>query len=154
MKPSRLIDALLALACLAITVAIAAPVAATIFTPGWVESAGIRQWASIGFFLSVAAFFLFLALRFTRHAARGGRRILRSADWWVIAALCVLATASAAVASHWAIALPGLLPIAVAALFARRRAREQRLARVDGEATGLPPRTTFATERSSGPRVM
>ena len=155
MRPvSRLIEALLALACLAVTVAIAAPVAATIFTPGWLESARLRHWASMVFFLSVAAVFLFLAVRLIRHASRGGRRILRSKDWWAIAALCAVATVAAGIASYWTISLPGLLPIAVAALFARRRTREERLKIVDGDASDLPPRATFATERSSGPRAV
>ena len=155
MRPvSRLIEALLALACLAVTVAIAAPVAATIFTPGWLESARLRHWASMMFFLSVAAVFLFLALRLIRHASKGGRRILRSKDWWAIAALCAVATVAAGIASYWTISLPGLLPIAVAALFARRRTREERLKIVDGDASDLPPRATFATERSSGPRAV
>jgi hypothetical protein len=155
MRPvSRLIEALLALACLGFTIAIAAPVAATFFTPGWLEGARLRHWASMTFFLSVAAVFLFLALRLIRHSSKGGRRILRSTDWWAIAALCVVATVAAGIASYWTIALPGLLPIAVASFFARRRARDDRLKVVDGDASDLPPRATFATERSSGPRAV
>jgi Zn-dependent protease with chaperone function len=114
----------------------------------------MRHWASMTFFLSVAAVFLFVALRLIRHSSKGGRRILRSADWWAIAALCALATAAAGVASYWTISLPGLLPIAAAVLFARRRAREERLKVVDGDASELPPRAAFATERSSGPRAV
>jgi hypothetical protein len=151
---SRLIEALLALAFVAIAIAIVAPVAATIFTPGWVESARVRHWGGMAFFSTVAATFLFIALRLVRHSSKGGRRVLRSTDWWVIAALCVVGTLSAALASYWTIALPGLLPLAIAVLIARRRAREERLVLVDGDVTGLPPRATFATERSSGPRAI
>ena len=140
---ARLIEALLALAFLAITIVIAAPVAATIFTAGWLESARLRHWASMMFFLSVAAVFLFVALRLMRHSSKGGRRILRSHDWWTIAALCVLGTAAAGVASFWTIALPGLLPIAAAVLFARRRAREERLVLVDPHSAGFPPSAAF-----------
>jgi hypothetical protein len=151
---SRLIEALLALAFVAIAIAIVAPVAATIFTPGWVESARLRHWAGMAFFSTVAATFLFVALRLVRHSSKGGRRVLRSADWWVIAALCVVGTLSAAIASYWTIALPGLLPLAAAVLMARRRAREQRLVLVEGRTTDLPPRATFATDRPSGPRAV
>ena len=151
---SRLIEALLALACVAIAIAIAAPVAATIFTPGWVESAHLRHWASMTLFSTVAATFLFIALRLVRHSSKGGRRVLRSTDWWALAALSVVGTLSVGIASYWTIALPGLLPLAVAVLMARRRAREQRLVLVDGDTTDLPPRATLATERSSGPRAL
>jgi hypothetical protein len=151
---SRLIEALLALAFVAIAIAIAAPVAATIFTPGWVESARLRHWAGMAFFSTVAATFLFIALRLVRHSSNGGRRILRSTDWWAIAALCVIGTVSAAIASYWTIALPGLLPVAAAVLMARRRAREQRLVLVDGDTTDVPPRATSARERSTGPRAL
>jgi hypothetical protein len=140
---SRLIEALLALACLAITIAIAAPVAATIFTPGWVEVARMRHWAGMTFFLSVAAVFLFIGLRLIRHSSRGGRRVLRSTDWWVIAALCVVGTVSAGLASYWTIALPGLLPIAAAVLVARRRTREERLVLVDPHSADSPPSAAF-----------
>ena len=139
---TRLIEALLALAFVAIAIAIAAPVAATIFTPGWLESARLRHWAGMAFFLSVAAVFLFVALRLVRHGSREGRRIMHSTDWWAIAVLCAVATVAAGVASYWTIALPGLLPIAAAALLARRRAREERLVLV-ADSPDFPPSAAF-----------
>ena len=146
---TRLTEALLGVALLALAAAIIGPVAATILTPGWVETADARDVASMTFFLSVAAAFVWVALRLIVRRARSARGILSSRDWWALAALALLATVGAAVASHWTIALPGLLPIAGAGLMARRRARLERIVLVDSDSSELPPRASFTTRQSS-----
>jgi drug/metabolite transporter (DMT)-like permease len=151
---SRLIEALLAVALLGLATVLIGPVAATILTPGWVETADARDWASMTFFLCVAAAFLLIALRLAFRRTRSVRGTLRSRDWWALAALALFATVCAAVASHWTIALPGLLPIAAAILLARRRARQERLVLVDADPSELPPRASFTGRQSSGPRPM
>jgi chromate transport protein ChrA len=149
---SRLIEILLAIALLAIATIVIAPVAATITTPGWIETADFRDWASMTFFLSVAAVFLLVALRLIFSGRQSVRGLLRSRDWWVIAVLALVATICVAIASHWTIALPGLLVIAAAALVARRRARLERLVLVESDPEQSPPRSSFTTRQSSGPR--
>jgi hypothetical protein len=151
---SRLIEALIAVALLGLATVLIGPVAATILTPGWVETADARDWASMTFFLCVAAAFLLIALRLAFRRTRSVRGVLRSRDWWAFAALALLATVCAAIASHWTIALPGLLPIGAAILLARRRARQERLVLVDSDPSELPPRASFTGRQSSGPRSM
>lgn len=151
---SRLIEALLAVALLGLATLLIGPVAATMLTPGWLETADARDWASMTFFLCVAAAFLLIALRLAFRGTRSARGTLRSRDWWALAALALFATVCAAVASHWTIALPGLLPIAATILLARRRARQERLVLVDADPSELPPRASFTGRQSSGPRSM
>jgi hypothetical protein len=148
---SRLVEILLSVALLAIATIVIAPVGATITTPGWIETADGRDWAGMTFFLSVAAVFLLVAFRLAFTGRRSLRGLLRSRDWWVIAILASVATICVAIASHWTIALPGLLPIAAAALLARRRARLERLVLVEPDPEQVPPRSTFTTRQSSGP---
>lgn len=145
----RLIELLLALFVVGLATLLIGPVAATMLTPGWLESADGRDWASMTFFLCVAVVFLLVAFRIAFRRAGLRRHVLGAPEWWAIAGLAVIATLSAALASHWTIALPGLVPIAIAVLFARRRAHAARLAIVDGEAD-LPPRATFTSARPSG----
>jgi hypothetical protein len=145
----RLIELLLALFVLGLATLLIGPVVATMLTPGWLESADGRDWASMTFFLCVAAVFLLVAFRIVFRRAGLRRHVLGAPEWWGIAGLSVIATVSAAIASHWTIALPGLLAIAIAALFARRRAHAERLAIVDAE-PDLPPRATFTSVRGSG----
>jgi lysylphosphatidylglycerol synthetase-like protein (DUF2156 family) len=149
---SRLFEILLGVALVAIAIIVIAPVAATITTPGWIETADGRDWASMTFFLSVAAVVLLVALRLVFTGRRSRRGLLRSRDWWMIAVLAGVATVCVAMASHWTIALPGLLPIAAAILVARRRARLERLVLVESDSEQIPPRSTFTTRQSSGPR--
>jgi chromate transport protein ChrA len=150
--PGRLIEALLTLALVGLAILLIGPVAATMLTPGWIETADARDWASMTFFLCVAAAILLVALRLTFRRTRSVRGVLRSRDWWALAALAVLATVCAALASHWMIALPGLLPIGATVLMARRRARQERLVLVDSDSPDLPPRASFTARQSSGPR--
>ena len=150
--PRRLIELLLAVALIGIATILIGPVAATILTPGWLETADARDWASMTFFLCAAAALLLVALRLVFRRTRSVRGVLRSRDWWALAALALLATVCAAVASHWTIALPGLLPIGVAVLLARRRMRAERLVLVDSDPAELPPRAAFTTSKSSGSR--
>lgn len=147
--PRRLIELLLALFVLGLATLLIGPVAATMLTPGWLESADGRDWASMTFFLCVAAVFLLVAFRmvFRRERVRG--HVLGAAEWWAIAGLSVIATVSVAIASHWTIALPGLLPVGISVLLARRRARAERLTIVEPSAD-LPPRATFTSARPSG----
>jgi hypothetical protein len=70
----------------------------------------------------------------------------------VLATLALLAGVSAAIASHWTIALPAVLPIAVAVVMARRRARQERVVLVDVDPSDTPPRPSFTARHSSGPR--
>ena len=146
---TRLTEALLGVALLAFATAVSGPVAATILTPGWVETADVRDWASMTFFLSIVAALLWVAWRLIVRRARPVRGVLRSRDWWVLAVLAVLATVCVAVASYWTIALPGLLPIAAAVAMARRRARLERIVLVDSDPSELPPRASFTTRQSS-----
>jgi hypothetical protein len=146
---TRLTEVLLGLAFLAFTAAVIAPVAATILTPGWVETADLRDIASMTFFLSVAAAFLWVAVRLILRRRRSVRGVLSSRDWWALGTLALLATVGAAFASHWTIALPGLLPIAAAVAMARRRARLERIVLVDSDTSELPPRASFTTRQSS-----
>ena len=148
---TRLVEILLAVAVAAVAIMVIAPVAATITTPGWIETADGRDWAGMTFFVSVAVVFLLVALRLAR-GRRSVRGLLRSRDWWVIAGLAGIATACVAIASHWTIAVPGLLPIVAAALVARRRARLERVVLVESDAEQIPPRSAFPTRQSSGPR--
>jgi cytochrome bd-type quinol oxidase subunit 2 len=148
--PRRLIEILLALGLVGLATMLIHSVAGTMLTPGWTEAADARDWASMTLFLSVAAGLLLVAIRQVFRRDRSRRRVLRSTDWWAIATLSVIATACAAIASHWTIALPGLLPITIAVLLARRRAREERLAIVDAESPDLPPRATFTSGQPFG----
>ena len=150
--PRRIIEALLALVLVGLAILLIGPVAATMLTPGWLETADVRDWASMSFFLSVAVVILLFASRLAFHRTRSVRGLLRSRDWWAIAALGLVGTVCAAVASHWTIALPGLLPVGAAALFARRRARAERLVLVESDPTELPPRASFTASKSSGSR--
>jgi hypothetical protein len=149
---TRLVEILLGVALLAIAIIVIAPVAATITTPDWIDTADVRDWAGMAFFLSVAAVFVLVAVRLTLRGRRSARGLLRSRDWWVIAGLAVIASLCVAIASHWTIALPGILPIAAATLVARRRARLERLVLVESDSEQGPPRSSFTTRQSSGPR--
>ena len=146
----RLIELLLALFVVGLATLLIGPVAATMLTPGWLESADGRDWASMTFFLCVAVVFLLVAFRIAFRRAGLRRHVLGAPEWWAIAGLSVIATVSAAIASHWTIALPGLLPIAISVLLARRRARAERLTIVEPESPDLPPRATFTSGRPSG----
>ena len=147
--PRRLIELLLALFVVGLAALLIGPVAATMLTPGWLESADGRDWASMTFFLCVAAALLIVAARMAFRRDRSHHHVLGAPEWWAIAGLSLIATASAAMASHWTIALPGLLPVAIAVLLARRRAREERLSIVE-PSQDLPPRATFTSARPSG----
>ena len=150
--PRRLIEALLAVALVGLATLLIGPVAATMLTPGWLETANARDWASMAFFLSVAAVILLFAVRLAFHRTRSARGLLRSFDWWAVAALSLVGTVCAAVASYWTIALPGLLPIGAAVLLARRRARAERLVLIEPDPPELPPRASFTGGKPSGPR--
>ena len=147
--PRRLIELLLAVFVVGLATLLIGPVAATMLTPGWLEAADTRDWASMTFFLCVAAALLIVAARMAFRRDRSHRHVLGAAEWWAIAGLSVIATASAAMASHWTIALPGLLPIAIGVALARRRARQDRLTLVE-PSPDLPPRATFTSGRPSG----
>lgn len=151
---TRLTEALLGVALLAFAVSVMFPATATILTPGWIETADTRDWASMTFFWCVVAAFLWVGLRLILRRTRSARGVLRSRDWWVLTALAALATVGAALASHWTIALPGLLPMALAIVMARRRARQERIALVESDPSELPPRPSFTAGQSSGPRPM
>jgi len=146
--PRRLIGILLGLGLAGLASMLISSVAGTMLTPGWIESADARDWASMALFLAVAAGLLLVAIR--QLLRRDRRRVLGSTDWWAIAALSAIATACAAIASHWTIALPGLLPIAIAVGLARRRAREERATIVDADSQDLPPRATFTSGQPLG----
>ena len=119
--PRRLLQIVLALFVVGLAGVLIGPVAATVLTPGWLETADGRDWASMTFFLAVAAALLVTAFRlaFPRH--RAPFRLLGAMDWWILAALSLVATVCAAFASHWTIALPGLVPAAITAALGRRR---------------------------------
>ena len=146
--PRRLIGILLGLGLAGLASMLISSVAGTMLTPGWIESADARDWASMALFLAVAAGLLLVAIR--QLLRRDRRRVLGSTDWWAIAALSAIATACAAIASHWTIALPGLLPIAIAVGLAGRRAREERVTIVDADSQDLPPRATFTSGQPLG----
>lgn len=148
--PRRLIRILLALFVVGLATVLIGPVAATMLTPGWLESADVRDWASMTFFLSVAAVLLLGAFRLAFAHNRSPFRLLGAIDWWVVAGVSLIATVCAAIASHWTIALPGLVPVAIAVLFARRRQREERLTIVGTDQSDLPPRATFTSAGPSG----
>src|SRR5688572_10242968 len=141
--PRRLIEFLLALFLIGLSATLIGPVAATMLTPGWLETADRRDWASMTFFLSVAAALLVVAFRMVFRRAHERPHLLGAPEWLMIAALSLLAMVCAAIASHWTIALPGLLPVGIAILLARRRARESRPAVIRSDASDLPPRATF-----------
>jgi hypothetical protein len=126
--PRRLLDVIVAALVVGLASLLLGPVAATILTPGWLENADLRDWAGTVFFLCGAAALLFLAWRLVRRSSRPAYGYFSARDWKGLAALASLATISVAIASHWTIALPGLLPIAIAILIARRRARTEILA--------------------------
>jgi hypothetical protein len=146
--PRRLIGLLLGLLLVGLAVMLAGQVAATMFTPGWLGGADVRDWASMTFFVSVAAMFLVIAFRMIVRGRQTLGRVLGAGEWWAIATLSLIASICAAIASHWTIALPGLLPIAIGAMLARRRGREERVTTVEPEPE-LPPRATFTSGQSS-----
>lgn len=148
--PRKLVQILLALFVVGLAAVLIGPVAATMLTPGWLETADVRDWASMVFFLSVAAVLLLAAFRLAFARNRSPYRMLGAIDWWVVAGLSLLATMCAAVASHWTIALPGVLPVAIAMVLARRRAREERVTIVEPDQGDLPPRVAFTSARPSG----
>ena len=123
--PRRLLDFIIAALVVGLASLLLGPVAATILTPGWLENADFRDWAGTVFFLCGAAALLFLAWRLVRSSSRPAYGYFSARDWKGIAALAILATVAVAIASHWAIALPGLVAIAIAILFARRRGRQE-----------------------------
>lgn len=136
--PRRLLDFIVAALAAGLASLLIGPVAATILTPGWLENAGVRDWAGTVFFLCGAAALLFLAWRVARRSSRPAYGYFSARDWKALAVLAVLATIAVAVASHWAIALPGLLPIALAILFARSRALQETAAHFQ-DADPTPP---------------
>jgi hypothetical protein len=146
--PRRLIGLLLALFLVGLAAMLVGQVAATMFTPGWLDSADARDWASMTFFLSVAAMFLVVALRLVVRRRQTSGRVLGAGEWWAISALSLVATICAAIASHWTIALPGLLPIAIGVVLARRRRREERVTVAEPEPE--LPRATFTGGQPSG----
>lgn len=148
--PRRLIQILLALFLVGLAAVLIGPVAATMLTPGWLENADIRDWASMVLFLCVAGGILIAAIGLAFRRARSPYRVLGSSEWWAIVGLAIVASVCAAIASHWTIALPGVLPIAIAVLLARRRAREERIAIIEPGPEDLPPRATFTSARPSG----
>lgn len=148
--PRRLIQILLAFFVVGLAMVLIGPVAATILTPGWLEDATARHWASMLLFLSIAGALLLAAFRLAFARNRSPYRLFASMDWWVVAVLSLIATACAALASHWTIALPGILPIAIAVALARRRGREERVTLVEPDVANLPPRATFTSGRPSG----
>ena len=134
----RLVELILAIVAAGLALLQIAPVAATILTPGWLETADVGDWAAMVVFLCGALAFLFLAWRLARPRSRPAQGFFSARDWRGIAALSLLATIAAAVASHWVIALPGLLPTAVAAAMARRRARQESVARPPDQPIAVP----------------
>jgi cytochrome bd-type quinol oxidase subunit 2 len=148
--PRRLIELLLALFLVGLAAVLIGPVAATMLTPGWLETADARHWASMTLFLCVAAILLVVAFRVVFRRDRAAGRVLGAAEWWAIAALSLVATVCAAIASHWTIALPGLLPIGIGLVLARRRGREERVTIADSGPPDLPPGGTFTRAQSFG----
>jgi hypothetical protein len=138
--PRRLLDLIIAALVVGLASLLLGPVAATILTPGWLENADLRDWAGTVFFVCGAVALLFLAWRIVRRSSRPAYGYFSARDWKGLAALAALATVAVAIASHWAIALPGLLPIAIALLVARRRARQEIVASWQGgEPVGQSP---------------
>jgi hypothetical protein len=137
--PRRLLDLILAALVVGLASLLIEPVAATVLTPGWLENADMRDWAGTVFFLCGAAALLFLAWRLARRSSRPTYGYFSARDWKGLAALAVLATLAVAIASHWVIALPGLLPVAIAFLFARRRARQETAADFQNAEPARPP---------------
>ena len=146
----RLIELLLALFLIGLAMMLLGDVAATMLTPGWLESADLRDWASMSFFFCIIAALLLVAFRMVFRRVRSRHRVLGATEWWVIAALSLIATVGAAIASHWTIGLPGLLPVGLGVLLARRRAREERITLVEPDAAELPPRATFTSGKPAG----
>lgn len=139
MIPRRLLELIIAVAAAGLAILLIGPVAATVLTPGWLDGADFRDWAGTVFFLCGAVALVFVAWRLARPRSRPARGLFSARDWWGLAALSLLATLAAALASHWTIALPGLLPSALAIAFARRRARELTVARaLDPSSSGKP----------------
>ena len=136
----RFLDFIIAALVVGLASLLLGPVAATIVTPGWLENADLRDWAGIVFFLCGAAALLFFAWRLARRSSRPAYGYFSARDWKGLAALAVLATIAVAVASHWAIALPGLLLIAIAILFARRRRLQETVADFQGADEARPAR--------------
>src|SRR5687768_16462835 len=148
--PRRLIEFLLALFLIGLSATLIGRVSATMLTPGWLETADGRDWASMTFFLSVAAALLVVAFRMVFRRAHERPHLLGAPEWLMIAALSLLAMVCAAIASHWTIALPGLLPVGIAVALARRRARQERVTLIEPDIAELPPRATFTSARPSG----
>lgn len=123
---TRLVRVILGLALVGLASMLVGPVLGTVLTPGWVADADGRDWAGMMFFLAIAAAFLLVAVRLVSRRGSTAPGVLRSSDWWGVAALSIVATVCTAIASHWMIALPGIIPIGGATLMARRRAREER----------------------------
>ena len=151
---SRLIELLVALGLAGLALIVIGPVAATVLTPDWIETADARDWASMMFFLCIAAALLLGSARLAFRRASSGRAALRARDWWLLVTLTAIATVCVAIASNWVIALPGVLLIAAGILLARRRARRERLVLVDADPSELPPRASFTGQQSRGPRPM
>ena len=147
--PRRLIQVVLALGVLGLAAVLIGPVVATMLTPGWLGTADGRDWASMAFFLSTAAALLLIAIRLAFPRRRSPYRLLGAIDWWVVASVSVFAMVCVAIASHWTIALPGVIPAAIAVVLARRRAREERLSIVRPGVSDIPPPATFTSARPS-----
>lgn len=126
--PRRLLDLIIAALVVGLASLLLGPVAATILTPGWFENADVRDWAGILFFLCGGVALLFLAWRLARRSSRPAYGFFSARDWKGLAALALLATVAVAIASHWAIALPGVLVVALAVFFARRRGLQEAVA--------------------------
>ncbi len=138
--PRRLLDLILAALAIGLASLLVGPVAATILTPGWLENADLSDWAGTVFFLCGAAALLFLAWRLARRSSRPPYGYFSARDWKGLAALALLATLAVAIASHWAIALPGLLIVAIAMLISRRRASRETVPRFQGTDPATPSR--------------
>ena len=138
--PRRLLDFIIAALVAGLACLLLGPVAATLLTPGWLENADVRDWAGIVFFLCGGAALLFLAWRLARRSSRPAYGYFSARDWKGLAALAALATIAVGIASHWVIALPGLLPIAIAILFARRRGLQETVADFQSADAARPAR--------------
>lgn len=139
--PRRLLDLIIAALAVGLASLLLGPVAATILTPGWLQNADLRDWAGTVFFLCGAAALLFLAWRLGRRSSRPAYGYFSARDWKGLAALAVLASVAVGIASHWAIALPGLVPIGLAIRFARRRARQETVADLQSGESVHPSRS-------------
>jgi hypothetical protein len=136
--PRRLLDFIIAALAVGLASLLLGPVVATILTPGWLENADFRDWAGTVFFLCGGAALLFLAWRLARRSSRPAYGYFSARDWKGLAALAVLATIAVGIASNWVIALPGLLPIAIAIFFARRRGLQETVAHFQGADPARP----------------